>query len=347
MKKSAQFADVCGGRKTGTLPRAVALLGSLLLAGLSQADDLAECMTSKLQQVEDTMTIGGLRLLCQKQLSSGEHVTQAKPVAVVSRRLRKDEENVLEPFTLMAHKPNYILVATHNFSDYDPSLYREQAGDPDLDVDATEAQFQMSIKVPLAVGLFDTFDLYAAYTSRSFWQVYNSDESRPFRETNHEPEVWALFKPNTEFLGFTNTSNSIGLVHQSNGRSGVLSRSWDRVYANLVVENGNLALGFRPWYRISEDSDEDDNPDITDYLGHYELRVAYKWGEQVFSAMSRNNIESGFSKGAIELGWSFPLGNYPYLKGYVQYFNGYGESLIDYNQVTNRIGVGFVLTDWL
>jgi phospholipase A1 len=67
----------------------------------------------------------------------------------------------------------------------------------------------------------------------------------------------------------------------------------------------------------------------------------------VFSAMSRNNLESGFSKGAVELGWSFPLGSYPYLKGYVQYFYGYGESLIDYNERVNRIGVGFALTDWL
>jgi len=347
VKRSAQSAGACNGRQTGALPRAVALLGSLLLAGLGQADDLAECMTSRLQQVDDAMTIGELRLQCQKQLQSGEYVTEAKPDAVVSNRLREDKEHVLEPFTLMAHKPNFMLVAAHNFSGYDPSPYREQTGDPDLSIDDTEAQFQVSIKMPLAIGLFDTVDLYAAYTNRSFWQVYNSGESRPFRETNHEPEIWAQFKPNREFLGFTNTANSIGLVHQSNGRSDVLSRSWNRVYANFVVENGNLALMFKPWYRIREDLNDDDNPDITDYLGHYELRGAYRWGEHVFSAMSRNNIESGFSKGAIELGWSFPLGNYPYMKGYVQYFNGYGESLIDYNQHTNRIGVGFALTDWL
>jgi len=107
------------------------------------------------------------------------------------------------------------------------------------------------------------------------------------------------------------------------------------------------SFGFKPWFRISEDAVDDDNPDITDYLGHYELRAAYKWGGHVFSAMSRNNLESGFDKGAVELGWSFPLGKYPYLKGYLQYFRGYGESLIDYNEHVNRIGIGVSLADWL
>ena len=65
----------------------------------------------------------------------------------------------------------------------------------------------------------------------------------------------------------------------------------------------------------------------------------------MFSVMSRKKLESGFSEGAGEPGWSFPLGDFRYLRGYVQYFNGYGESLIDYNQRMYRIGVGFALTD--
>jgi len=280
-------------------------------------------------------------------LRDGSFVSEEKQVGVVSERLRQDEQNVLEPFTLMAHKPNYILLATYNASGYNPDPYREQYKNPSLELDDTEAQFQVSIKTPLAIGLFDTFDIYAAYTNRSFWQVYNDDISSPFRETDHEPEIWAQFNPNLEFHGFTNTANMVGFVHQSNGQGGVLSRSWNRIYANFVFEKDDLALAFKPWYRIPEADDDDDNPDITDYMGNYELRGAYKWGENVFSVMSRNNLQSGFSKGAVELSWSFPLGSYPYMKGYIQYFNGYGESLIDYNQYTNQIGIGFALTDWL
>jgi phospholipase A1 len=51
--------------------------------------------------------------------------------------------------------------------------------------------------------------------------------------------------------------------------------------------------------------------------------------------------------GAQKLSWSFPILHYPYLKGYVQYFSGYGESLIDYDHYVNRIGIGVALTDWL
>ena len=322
------------------------VFGGLLLTGIGQADDLTECMTRMMQHSNDDMTVGELRLSCQKQMREDTSVPEAAEPAVVSARKRADERNVLQPFTLMAHKPNFLLFATYNSSGYDPDVYREALDDPNFDIDDTEAQFQVSIKAPLAIDLFGMVDIYGAYTNRSFWQVYNSN-SAPFRETNHEPEIWAEFTPNWEFLGFTNSRNAIGLVHQSNGRGGSVSRSWNRAYASFAVEKGDLALAFKPWYRFKEDKDDDDNPDITDYLGHYELRGAYKWGEHVFSAMSRNNLESGFSRGAVELGWSFPLGNYPYLKGYVQYFNGYGESLIDYNKSVNRIGVGIALTDWL
>ena len=300
-----------------------------------------------MEQVQDTMTIAELRLQCQKQISDGIFQAQETKEDIVSERTRLDREHVLEPFTLMAHKPNYILVAAHNFAGYSAEQFQQQYDDPSLQLDDTEAQFQLSVKFPLLVNVFDTVDVFAAYTNRSFWQVYNSDISAPFRETNHEPEAWLQFSPEWEFLGFKNAANMIGIVHQSNGRGGNLSRSWNRVYASFVIERGNFALSFKPWYRLPEDDENDDNPDITDYLGHYEIRGAYKWNEHVFSIMSRNNLESGFENGAVELGWSFPLWNYPYLKGYVQYFTGYGESLIDYDQYVNRIGIGFSLTDWL
>lgn len=314
------------------------------------AADLRDCMSKTMMDADPNMTIAQLQLQCQEAIAQGTYgkETEEEQVAVVEDRVRQDRKHVLQPFTLMAHKPNYLLVAAYNASGNDATIWKEQFNDPTADDwEDTEAQFQLSVKFPLLVNLMDdTFDIYAAYTNRSFWQVYYED-SAPFRETNHEPEVWVQFHPGWEFFGFKNTWNSFGANHQSNGRGGDLSRSWNRLFAWFTVERGNLAMSFKPWYRIPEDDSDDDNSDITDYLGHFELSASYKWGENVFSVMSRNNIESGFSKGAVELSWSFPLWDWPYLKGYVQYFNGYGRSLIEYNQHANVIGVGFSVTDWL
>ena len=330
----------------------LALAGLLFLPAQGLTSDLQECMLEAMESTDfDTLTVAQLRVQCEKEIESGKFIPPeqlSEGPAVVKERMRQDKEHVLQPFTLMAHKPNYILLGAFNNSGYDATLYQQEFNDPLYENDDTEAQFQLSVKFPLLVNLFDdTMDIYGAYTNRSFWQVYNTDESSPFRETNHEPELWAQFHPGWELWGFTNTWNSFGIVHQSNGRGGTLSRSWNRVYAWMTIERGNFAMSVKPWYRIPEDDADDDNPDITDYLGHYELSATYTWEDHVFSVMSRNNLESGFDKGAVELSWSFPLWDYPYLKGYVQYFNGFGESLIDYNHRVNRIGIGFSLTDWL
>ncbi len=324
---------------------------SLLSSSISFAGDLDDCMVEAMRTAGDTTTIADLRLQCEKQIHAGSYTVKGEEGAeaqLVEDRIRQDGKHVLQPFTLMTHKPNYLLFAAYNGSSYNAEHFQEQYDDPEYNLDDVEAKFQLSVKFPLLVNLFDdTFDIYAAYTNRSFWQVYNSEESAPFRETNHEPEAWVQFHPNWNFFGFTNAWNSFGAVHQSNGQGGTLSRSWNRVYAWFTFERGNLAFSIKPWYRLPEDDEKDNNPDITDYLGHSELSASYKWREHVFSVMSRNNIESGFERGAIEVSYSFPLGNWPYLKGYAQYFNGYGESMIDYDQHVNSFGLGISLSDWL
>ena len=145
------------------------------------------------------------------------------------------------------------------------------------------------------------------------------------------------FNNDWKVLGLTNRLNGIGIVHQSNGRSEPLSRSWNRIYANFVFERGGLGLSLKPWYRIKEDEDTDNNPDITDYLGYGEVKLAYKTGKQTLSAMAR--------KKAFELTWSrLTWGN---IRLYAQYFHGYGQSMIEYDKSTDVLGIGFAFSDWL
>ena len=131
--------------------------------------------------------------------------------------------------------------------------------------------------------------------------------------------------------------------HQSNGQADPLSRSWNRVYAQIGFDRGDFALQFRRWWRLSDHTD--DNPDITHYLGHGDLVAAYKRDGNMYILTVRNNLDSDHNHGAVQFDWTFPL--YLNLKGYVQLFSGYGDSLIDYNHRQNTVGLGVMLTDWL
>jgi len=328
-----------------------AFFGGCACHGAATAADSApdnaavqDCLLMALESAPDGTTIDELRAQCQ-----AEELTDAdeKDEGLMASRIFTDDENVLRPFTLMAHRPNYILMTCYNNSPND-SPWREGYNDSDLDLDTVESQFQVSIKIPLAIDLFNNkVDIFSGYTVRSYWQVYNKDLSAFFRETNYSPEVWAQIHNDWSFWGIKNTVYGFGFVHQSNGRNEPVSRSWNRVFATFVFEKGNLVFSIKPWYRIPEDSEDDNNSDLTDYMGHCELLVAYKWYRNTFAVMSRNNLESGFDKGAVEATWSFPLGNYKYLKGYIQGFTGYGQSLIDYDSKETSIGIGFAVTDVL
>ena len=63
------------------------------------------------------------------------------------------------------------------------------------------------------------------------------------------------------------------------------------------------------------------------------------------SATLRHSLKTGSrSHGSLETTWAFPVhGN---LRGYVQWFSGYGESLIDYNKSANYFGIGVSLMQW-
>lgn len=270
-----------------------------------------------------------------------------EPVTTMSRRWELEPESKKGVWSFRAHKPNYFLIGRYtddvNMEPYE--VFFDAVDDPSLGLDSVESKFQLSFKVKALEGLFGSdADLWVAYTQQNQWQVYNDDISSPFRETNYEPEVFVTFPTRYNFLGLTGRFVNLGFVHQSNGQSNVLSRSWNRLYAQFGFEAGDrFNLLFKPWYRIEEDAEEDDNPDITDYLGDFELVASYRLGDHTLSALGRTGFD--FERGFLQLGWAFPV--YQNLRGYVQATTGFGESLIDYNHKQNTIGIGVLLTDWM
>jgi phospholipase A1 len=315
----------------------------------SGIDLVKQCVLNEVIAGDDTQTIAQLKTKCTS-------LEESKQLSELDKRKARERVSSKNRNVITPHRRNYILPVSYishpndrPFDGFD-ELTDESNGEP---LDNLEAKYQLSIKVPLFTG-FDDQDqgVFFGFTLQSYWQIYNKDISSPFRETNYEPEIfWVNFLDEENVFWGDEMAVVLGFSHQSNGRSQPNSRSWNRIYADFIWENNGFVFSFKPWYRLPEEekednlsADGDDNPDIYKYMGYFEFSGVYRMNEHEFSFMTRNNLNSD-NRGAIQLDWSFPL--WGRLRGYTQYFNGYGESLIDYNADIERIGVGILLTDLL
>ncbi len=338
------------------LASAIFLLAITSISYAAENDALKQCLMQHFKNADANMTMAELRQRC----SESKQTTETNEIAreeipntvnpgAISERFLKERRTQFDPYVITPHKLNYILPAIYT-SSINKGAYQAFDGYSE-NLSDIEAKFQLSLKVPLLRdSLFIENDgLYFGFTLQSWWQVYAAEISRPFRETNYQPEIFYIAPLDWHPLG-GNTGFVVGLEHQSNGREQILSRSWNRVYANFLFEKEDFALSFRPWVRINEedkefefDPDGDDNPDIDDYMGHFELGMVYKWDHFQLGFMGRQNFAT--NKGAAELGLTFPL--WGKVRGYASAFSGYGESLIDYNHSQTRFGIGIALNDIL
>ncbi|MEJ5136582.1 MULTISPECIES: phospholipase A [Acinetobacter] len=268
--------------------------------------------------------------------------------SLLDRRWELSQDSKLGTWNIRANQPVYLLPAfwTSKKNEFPQSPNPQNTVDEDQNLKSMEAKFQISLKTKAAENLFgNNGDVWVGYTQSSRWQVYNSEESRPFRETNYEPEASLIFRTNYNLLGLNGRLLGLTLNHQSNGRSDPLSRSWNRVILNLGFEKDNFALMVRPWYRIEEDFQDDNNPDIKNYIGRGDLTAFYRWNDNDFSLMLRHSLKGGDdSHGAMQFDWAFPIKGK--LRGHFQLFDGYGESLIDYNHRATYVGLGVSLMNW-
>ncbi len=314
---------------------AVALLGSVSAVSAAEATP-AGGMSGCATILDD-----GDRLACYDRLS-GRPATDNEAPSFLSRLWELDEESRRRTYAITPYRSSYILPYAYNET---PNERPVREADPGLTVQKQEVKFQISFKTKLWQDVLGRdVDLWAGYTQLCFWQFYNFDQSAPFRETDYEPELLLNLRTDYPFLGFRGRHVNVGFNHQSNGRSEPLSRSWNRAVMNAGFERGGTVVVLGGWYRIPESETEDDNPGIERFMGYGQVDVTTFWRGHRFALLLRNNLRGSGNKGAVQLDWSFPL--IRRMSGYVQYFNGYAESLLDYNASANRLGIGFMLREW-
>ena len=284
----------------------------ILLLSLSLTFLIASRMDDfkRAQELEQSGDIKGAmqiyKELAKSSLSEQEVVqnVQASEPAPNDAKLKqadllrdKSDKNLQNALGIELYKFNYLL----------PVTYAKTV--PDDGRKSVETKFQISLAKPLFYDVFGLREsLVAAYTQTSWWQITKT--SAPFRETNYQPEIFLNFA-SPKYLEQIGVKNlKFGLLHESNGRDGTNSRSWNRAYVQ-----GDLV----------------------------DVRLSYNLNDHIFSLMLRNNLHfDKTNKGAAEISYMFPIfssGVY----GYLQYFTGYGESLIDYDRHTDKVGLGFVI----
>ena len=259
------------------------------------------------------------------------HDTPAVRGSIIANLLQ-DHDN---PFLLYPYESNYLLYS------WSSDINKEAISSYDWAKNARkdEVKFQLSLAFPLWRGILGENSLLgASYTQKSWWQLSNSKESAPFRETNYEPQLFLGFATDYQLAGWTLRDVEMGYNHDSNGRSDPTSRSWNRLYARLMAQTGNWLVEVKPWYVVGSTND---NPDITKYMGNYSLKIGYQLGDAILSAQGQYNWNTGY--GGAELGVSYPITKH--VRFYTQVYSGYGESLIDYNFNQTRVGVGVMLND--
>lgn len=224
----------------------------------------------------------------------------------------------------------------------------------------TETRIQLSIRTKIAQGLL-THELGSArdslwfgYTQQSYWQLFSGDISRPFRITDHEPEVLYIYPTQAALpMGWKLGYSGVSLTHQSNGQALPLSRSWNRVILMAGLEKDDrFQLTGRLWQRLPEKSDDDDNPDISDMVGRAE--VSGSWHVNKLNTLGftlRHSLRTA-ANGSLRLEWLKVLGggnkglDSSGLRFHTQLFSGYGDSLVDYNRQRTVLSIGLSLVDW-
>ncbi|HLP24788.1 MAG TPA: phospholipase A, partial [Acidobacteriota bacterium] len=221
--------------------------------------------------------------------------------------------------------------------------------------DAPAAKFQLSFKYKLmdlnrpTPGGF-THTLQAGYTQRSLWDIDAS--SSPFYDTSYMPELFveSLAPMPTKRDGwFTPLGSQLAFKHESNGRDGPESRSLNTVNLRAAAMLGPID----DWHLLvipevfAYVTSLDDNPDLKDYRGYGQLRLAVSHNARrpslLYTARAGKDLDHWTHQFDLTLPFRTKWLNIE-TAFLIQYFNGYGESLRSYREKseTTRAGISLV-----
>lgn len=247
--------------------------------------------------------------------------------------------------TALVDKPPPLSVSV-----YEP-VYFLVGGDGGLN-----AKFQISLRYQLFDGRGSLAnrlpwidDLFLSYSQTSLWDL--GDLSKPFRDSSYRPR---LFFSNYDLARFFDGQLRLGVEsgfgHESNGKEGEESRSFNMLYVRPALTLGDPAgLRFFAAPLIHNYIADNDNADLKDYRGYVDWVLGFgaKGGLDFWATLRKGNRSD---YGSVELNLSYPLSKLSGgdLTGWLmlQYFNGYGESLLDYNRKLDsqlRLGIGIAL----
>jgi phospholipase A1 len=243
-------------------------------------------------------------------------------------------------FSLKAHKENYYLPLSMSREDH-------RSLEPSEEYRKIESQLQFSIRYDLFENLFGMDETFVvAYTQQAFWQNYTP--SSPFRETLYNPEAFFHIPLTCKHLkyvniGYAHESNGQGITYDENGEFDEQynrSRTWNYLYGVLGIQHERWHSELKTWWRILN-VQEDGTPQLYQYIGYGNVTLQYRGEKQWIKLMGRYNPSSGY--GAVEASWSYPMWWRNDLFWFVKVFDGYGESLIDYDvhQSTFSTGISF------
>ncbi len=203
----------------------------------------------------------------------------------------------------------------------------------------TNIKFQISIAQKLTKSTlpWGTY-LYLYYTQKVFWNVL--ENSMPMTDLNFNPGI-GLAKPifiKDRFIGKV----SLTLEHESNGRDSIWSRSWNKVtLGGSVMIDPNLTIYGKFWIPII---DGENNRDILKYCGIYQVGWSYRSPNQKFSCSLSlvkrlGNVFNFNTTFEVAYRWSRKSNQYLF----AQYYNGYGEGLLDYKKFHSQLRIGIVI----